>query len=340
MRNVLEGGLSIDLLWKDVKPAIQSTETPHYFRGDFEVAELEQFDRPTGIDPAAALYERYEPPDEIRYIKLDFSGVKDAGALTLDIVAHEAGGNPEWWVRRQFGGAIVEFCRDQKGWDYDQFRLVVSNTSHTEDGTITDPYKVTARTVCPEEWSGSITLTTTVDASGPGYERHESDRQRWSISATSQTPPPGVPPGAVGDYVDLSWSADYQNSEYGGGQCPSTIDDSGTGHDTTHASVLVAGGRMFLSPVDPAHEFDVTDNYADCGSQSTTTTTKGEELAVALAGAGGAFPEDPNDPNSYVGHGTPIDQEETFADGGSQLTRQTVQWNFQRIIPGTSPQAR
>ena len=147
--------------------------------------------------------------------------------------------------------------------------------------------------------------------------------------------PASVP---VGDYVDLSRSASYQRSEYGGGSARWSISDSGTGSATTHASVLVAGGRMFLSPIDPAHEFDVTDSYADCGSQSTATTTKGEELVIALAGAGGAFPEDPNDPNPYLGRATPIDQEETFADGGSQLTRQTVEWNFQRIIPGTKAQ--
>jgi hypothetical protein len=344
VRNLNEDltGDPIDPLWKNVgDKRITSSETPHYFRpeagpgAEFEVTEVEELAIPIGIDPAAALYDRYKLRDEIRYLKLDFSGVNDAGALTLDIVAHEAGDNPEYWVRRKFGGAIVEFCRDQQGWDYDDFRLVVSNTSHADDATVTGPYKVTARTVCPEEWSGYITVTTTVDESGPNYERHESDRQRWTISATSQTPPPGVPPGVVGDFVDLSWSATYQNSSYSGGQCPTSIEDSGTGHDTTHASVLVAAGRMFLSAVDPAHAFDINESYADCGSQSTATTTGGEELEVALAGAGGAFPADPNDPNSYVGQATPINVDETFADGSEHLTRQTVQWNFQRIIPST-----
>ncbi len=100
------------------------------------------------------------------------------------------------------------------------------------------------------------------------------------------------------------------------------------------ASISLADNNTF-SPVDPAHAFDINDSYADCGSQSTATTTGGEELEVALAGAGGAFPADPNDPNSFAGHATPINTDETDADGSEHITRQTVDWNFQRIIPGT-----
>ena len=257
MRNVnpsigdLAPGDPVSPLHGDQDPAIPHGMGPVFTDSPSPVPEgAHGAPYPLDVAPLSAQYERHFVFPSTRYVKLDFSDVPNASVLDLDVLARVRG----TWKRIKVDGSVFEFCRDDPAEDIDDYVLVVSNHERRSDVRAAGSYRVSSATQCPERWGGTIVWKCTLDETSvtgrtTRYQRHEVERQIWTVVGQGRGPRPDLPPGVPNpdvDHLDLAWTASLTLSESSTTQTGSCLGSSITSGGGTGSAAGPA--HLFLQP--------------------------------------------------------------------------------------------
>jgi hypothetical protein len=317
--------------------------------------DLDGVPRPVDLAPLTAQYERHDVSPDARYVKLDFSDVPNGVALDLDVLARVQGE----WKRIRVDGSVFEFCRDDPAEDIDRYLLVVTNHDHQPDGQARGNYRLTTEDHCPARWSGTIDFACTDDETesfsevgrSTQRERHEVERQRWTIVGQGRGPRPDQPPGIPNpdvDYLELAWNASLsvstseriQYEDCLGGPSLQTGGGSGTATARERVNLFPSGDDIMPFPevVPRAVEAPTVTSIELCSGQSGTIMGEVEafgRLAFLFLDVPALQLLTPEPDGTITVSGSKIVHElvETTPEG-ERVLRCDASWNVRRRLAG------
>jgi hypothetical protein len=95
------------------------------------------------IPDLAARYFEPEFSQDSRKVTISIAQLQPSGQVDGDFLAHYPDGS---WKRLPIEGGVLQFCRDDEGWDIDRGYLVVSN--HGVQGAVTGQVEIDAKEQC------------------------------------------------------------------------------------------------------------------------------------------------------------------------------------------------